>query len=80
LHIDELYDLYSSPSIIRMIRSWRMRRTGYAACMGEKKNVYSILVENPEGRRPPERLRRRREIILKLVLDIYCAGIWIGFI
>jgi hypothetical protein len=36
LHKEELYDLYSSPNIIRVIRSRRMRWAGHVACMGEK--------------------------------------------
>jgi hypothetical protein len=63
-----------------MIKSWRMRRTGYAACMGEKKNECCILDEKPEGKSPPERLRRRGKKIFKLVLDIYCAGVSIKWV
>jgi hypothetical protein len=36
LHNEELHNLYSSPNIVRMIKSRRMRQTGHAACMGEK--------------------------------------------
>jgi hypothetical protein len=46
---------YSSPTIIRMIKLWRMRWTGHVARMGEKKNAYRILVGEPEGRRPRRR-------------------------
>jgi hypothetical protein len=59
LHNEELHNLYSSPSIIRMIESRRMRWAGYAARMGEKKNAYRILVGKPEGKRPLGRSRRR---------------------
>jgi hypothetical protein len=55
LHNEELHNLYSSPSIIRMIESRRMRWAGHVARMGDekkKKNVYSILVGKPEGKRP----------------------------
>jgi hypothetical protein len=52
LHNDELYDLYSSANIIRMIRSKRMRWPGHVAHMGEKRNAYGILVGKPEGKRP----------------------------
>jgi hypothetical protein len=44
LHNEELHDLYSSPSIIRIIKSRRMRWAGHVARMGEKKNVYRLLV------------------------------------
>jgi hypothetical protein len=59
LHNKELHNLYSSPSIIRMIRSRRMRWAGYVARMGEKRNAYRILVGSPEGRRQLGRPRRR---------------------
>jgi hypothetical protein len=51
--------LYSSPRIIRVIKSRRMRWAGHAARMGEKRNAYRILVGNPKGRRPLGRPRRR---------------------
>jgi hypothetical protein len=56
---EELHSLYSSPSIIRMIKSRRMRWTGHVARMGEKRNTYRKLVRKPEGRRPLGRKRRR---------------------
>jgi hypothetical protein len=59
LHNEELHNLYSSPSIIRMIKSRRMRWAGHVARMGEKRNAYRVLVGNPEGKRPLERPRRR---------------------
>jgi hypothetical protein len=59
LHNEELHNLYSSPSIIRMMKSRKMRWAGHAARMGEKKNAYRILVGNPEGKRPLWRPRRR---------------------
>jgi transcription termination factor 2 len=59
LHNEELHKLYSSPSIIRMIKSRRMRWAGHVARMGEKRNAYRILVEKPEGKRPLGRPRRR---------------------
>jgi hypothetical protein len=48
LHDEELHNLYSSPSIIRMIKSRRMRWAGYVTRMEEKKNAYRILLRNPE--------------------------------
>jgi hypothetical protein len=50
--------LYSSPSIIRIIKSVRMRWAGHVARMGEKRNVYMLLVGKPEGKRPLGRPRR----------------------
>jgi hypothetical protein len=58
LHNEELHNLYFSLSIIRMIKSRRMRWAGHVARMGEKRNAYRILVK-PEGRRPIGRLRCR---------------------
>jgi hypothetical protein len=59
LHNEELHSLYSSPRIIRMIQSRRMRWTGHVTRMGKKRNTYRILVENPEGKRPLGRSRRK---------------------
>jgi hypothetical protein len=52
LHNEELRDLYSSPSVITIIKSRRMRWTGHIAQMTEKKNAYRLLVGKPEGKRP----------------------------
>jgi hypothetical protein len=49
LHNEELHNLYSSPSIITMIKSRRMRWSGHVPRMGEKKNVHRVLVGKPEG-------------------------------
>jgi hypothetical protein len=59
LHNEELHYLYSSPSIIRMINSRRMRMAGHVARMGAKSNAYRILVGKPEGKRPLGRPRHR---------------------
>jgi hypothetical protein len=59
LHNEELLNLFSSPRIIRMIKSRMTRWTGHVARMGLKKNAYRILVERPEGKRPLGRPRRR---------------------
>jgi hypothetical protein len=52
LHNEELRDLYSLPSIIRIIKSRRMRWAEHVARMGEKRNAYRLLVGKPEGKRP----------------------------
>jgi hypothetical protein len=52
LHSEELRDLYSSPCIMRMTKSRRMRWVGHVARMGEKRNAYRLLVGKPEGKRP----------------------------
>jgi hypothetical protein len=59
LHNEELHNLYSSPSIIRIIKSRRMRWAGHVARMGKKRNVYRSLVGKPEGKIPLGRPRRR---------------------
>jgi hypothetical protein len=59
LHNEELHNLYSSPSIIRMVRSRRMRWAGHGARMAPKRDAYRILVGKPEGKRLPGRPRRR---------------------
>jgi hypothetical protein len=59
LRNEGLHNLYSSPNIIRMMKSWRMRWAGQVARMGEKSNAYRILVVKPEGRRPLGRRRHR---------------------
>jgi hypothetical protein len=51
LHNEELHNVCCSPSIIRMIKSRRMRWTGKVARMGEKRNAYRILVGQPQGKR-----------------------------
>jgi hypothetical protein len=52
LHNEELHNLYSSPSIIKIIKSRMMKWAGHVAQMGEKRNVYRLLVGKPEGKRP----------------------------
>jgi hypothetical protein len=64
----ELYNLYSSARIIRIINSRRMRWARYVPHMGEKRNAYRIMVGKPEGKRPLRRPRRRREDNIKMDL------------
>jgi hypothetical protein len=52
LHDEGLYALYSSPNIIRVIKSRSMRWAGHVACMGKKTDAYSVLVGKPVGKRP----------------------------
>ena len=51
LHNEELNDLCSSPNIVWVIKSRRMRWAGHVACMGEERGVYRILLGKPEGKR-----------------------------
>jgi hypothetical protein len=66
LHNEELHGLYSSPSIIRVIKARRMRWAGHVAGMGEVTGAYNILVGRPEGSRPLGRPRRRWEDNIKM--------------
>jgi hypothetical protein len=69
LHKDELYDLYSSPNISRVIKSKRMRWAMQIAHMGDRKVVYRILVGIPKGKSPLERPRRIWECNIKMALQ-----------
>jgi hypothetical protein len=55
MHNEEHHNLYSSPSIIRIIKSRRMRWAGHVARMGERRNVFRLLVGKPGGKRPLRR-------------------------
>jgi hypothetical protein len=68
LHNEELRNLYVSLTIIKVIKSRRIRWAEHVACMGVVRNVYEFLVGKPEGRRPLVRPRRRREDNIRLVL------------
>jgi hypothetical protein len=65
LHNEELNGLYSSISIIMVIKARRMRWVGNLARMGEVRGAYNILVGKPEGRKPLGRPRRRWEDNIK---------------
>jgi hypothetical protein len=80
LHNEELRDLYSSPNIIRIIKSMRMRWAGHVARMGEKRNVYRLLVGKPGGKRPLGRPRRRWLDNIKMkLLEVGWGGVdWIS--
>jgi hypothetical protein len=72
--------LYSSRSVIRIIKSRRMRWAGHVARMGEKRNMYRLLVGKPEGKRPLGRPRRRWIDNIKMgLLEIELSVVdWIG--
>jgi hypothetical protein len=79
LHNEKLHNLYSSPNIIRMLKSRRMRWAGYVARMWEKSNACRILVGKPQGKRPLGRPRRRWVDNIKMDLrETGCDGMdWI---
>jgi hypothetical protein len=80
LHNEELRKLYSSPSIFRIMKSRRMRWVGHVARMGEKRNVYRLLVGKPEGKKPLG--RPRHGWMDNIEIDLLEIGLnvvdWIG--
>jgi hypothetical protein len=80
LHNEELHYLYSSPNILRVIKSRRTRWAGHAARMGEERGMYRVLVRKPEGKRPLGRPRRRWEDNIRMNLQEVGCGFmdWIG--
>jgi len=80
LHNEELNDLYTSPNIVRVIKSRRLRWAGYVARMGEERGVCKVLVGKPEGKRPLGRPRRRWVGIIRMDLqEVGCGYMdWIG--
>jgi hypothetical protein len=80
LHIEELHNLYPSPTIIRIIKSRRMRWVGHVARMGEKRNVYRLLLGKPQGKGSQGRPRRRW--VYNIKMDRLEIGLnvvdWIG--
>jgi hypothetical protein len=65
---DELHSLYSSPNVVRVIKSRRMRWAGHVARMDEGRGFYRVWVGRPEGKRPLGRPRRRWESNIKMDL------------
>jgi hypothetical protein len=68
LHNFELQSLYSSPNIVRVIKSMRLRLAGHVARIREGRGVYRVLVGRPEGKRPLGRSRHRWEDNIKMGL------------
>jgi hypothetical protein len=79
LHKEELNDLYSSPSMVRVINLRRMRRAGHVARMQEMRDIYRVLVGKPEGKRPLGGPRHRWQDNIKMSLQkVGCRGMeWI---
>jgi hypothetical protein len=80
LHNKELYALYSSPNIIRVIKTRRLRWARHVARMGARRGAYRVLVGKPEGRRPLGRPRRRWEDNIEMDLREVGWGAWTGSI
>ena len=79
LHKEELNDLYSSPNIVRVIKSRRMRWSGHVALMGEERGVYRVFVGKPEGKRPLGRPRLRWVNNIRMDLQEVLCG-YMGWI
>jgi hypothetical protein len=79
LYSGELHNLYSTPDIMKQIKSRKMRWAGHVARMGEGRNVYRVLVGKPEERRPLGRPRRRWENGIRMDLEEIGFGVWSGF-
>jgi hypothetical protein len=84
LHNEELYDLYSSPNIIRVIKSRRIRWAGHVARIGDRRCAYRVLVGIPDGKRPLGRPRLRWEDNIKCILKkwymTWTGLIWLGIV
>jgi hypothetical protein len=78
LHNEELHNLYSSPDMIRQVRSRRMRWAGHVARMGEDKKVYKVLVGKPEGRDHLEDQGVGGKMGSEWILGRLAWGVWIG--
>ena len=79
LHNEDLKDLYSSPNIVRVIKSRRMRWAGHVARTGEGSGVYRVVVGKPEGKTPQGRPRRRWVDIRMDLQEVACGYMdWIG--
>jgi hypothetical protein len=75
LHNEETNYLYSSPNIVRVIKSRRMRWAGHAARMEEKRALYGVLVGKPEGKRPLGKPKRSWEDNIKMgIQEVGCWG------
>ena len=68
LHNEDLIDLYSSPNIFRVIKSRRMRWAGHIARMGDRREVYGVLVRKPEGKRQLWISKSRWDVNIKMYL------------
>ena len=80
LHNEEINVLYSSPNIVRVIKSRRLRWAGHVARMGEERGVYRVLVGKPEGKRQLGRPRRKWVDNIRMDLqEVGCGHVdWIG--
>jgi len=80
IHNEELNDLYTSPNIVRVIKSRRIRWAGHMARMAEERGAFRVLEGKPEGKRPLGRPRRRWVDNIRMDLQkVGCEYMdWIG--
>jgi hypothetical protein len=78
LHNEELYDLYSPPNIIRVIKSRIMRWAEHAERMEDRRGLYRISVGRPDGKRPLGRSMRRYEDNIKMDFKTWDGWAWTG--
>jgi len=74
LHNEELNDMYCSPNIVRVIKSWRMRWAGHVASMWERGGVYRVLVGKPEGKNH----WGDRSVDGRIILSWICRKLYVG--
>jgi hypothetical protein len=75
LHNEELNDLYSSPNIVQVIKSRRMKQAGHVVDMSERRGICGVLVGEPKEKKLLERPRHRWEDNIKINLqEVVCGG------
>jgi hypothetical protein len=80
LHNEELYALYSSPGIIRVIKSRRMRRAGHVTRVGDRRGAYRISVGKPDGKKHLEDLDVDARTTLKFIFKKWGEETWTALI
>ena len=78
LHNEELNELYSSPNIVRVIKSIRIRWVWHVTRVGRRRGAYRVLLGKPDGKRPRGRPRYRWEDNIKIYLQEVGCGVWAG--
>jgi hypothetical protein len=77
LHSEELFDMFSSPNIVRVFKSRRMRWAGHVARMEQRRGIYRVLVGKAGGKITLGRPRRRWEVNIKIdVQEVRCRGMY----